>query len=171
MADVAETIEHSGRRIGRHAWVEMRLFETLGGWSGTVPDPRARAMLARQSHHHAWHAELWHDLLPALPHLPRSEMVVPDETDAEVVATLNSLDASDPDAASDDATAARLTAAYHLALPHLIATYTDHLEHTTVITDAPTTRVLRLILADLADDRAAGDDLITDLSAGSVRSA
>ena len=30
MADVAETIEESGRRIGRHSWVEARLFEIVG---------------------------------------------------------------------------------------------------------------------------------------------
>ena len=30
MADVAETIEESGRRIGHHAWVEARLFEVVG---------------------------------------------------------------------------------------------------------------------------------------------
>ncbi len=34
--DDSQTIEESGRRIGGHAWVEMRLFEKLGRWSGVV---------------------------------------------------------------------------------------------------------------------------------------
>jgi hypothetical protein len=157
MADLAETIDESGRRIGHHAWVEMRLFETLGQWSGSVPEPRAKALLASQSHHHAWHAELWHALLPALPHLPAADLVAPAEDDAEVVASLAALD----DAGDDTVT--RLAAIYGTVLPHLIAAYTDHLAHTTIVTDAPTIRALRLTLADLTADLAAGDDLIAVL--------
>mgnify|MGYP003403007899 CR=1 FL=1 len=70
MADVAETIDESGRRIGHHAWIEMRLFETVGAWVASVSEPEVKALLAAQSHHHAWHAELWHGLLPGLPHMP-----------------------------------------------------------------------------------------------------
>jgi hypothetical protein len=161
MAHLTETIERSGRRIGGHAWIEMRLFEVLGRWSGTVVDPRARALFARQSFHHAWRAELWNDLLPALPHLPASGLVVPDQWSAELVATLGELDErSDP--ATDDGVADRLNAVYGVALPQLIEGYTDHLEHTTVVADGPTTRVLRLTLADLADDLTAGEALRAD---------
>lgn len=160
MAHVTETIERSGQRIGRHAWIEMRLFEVLGRWSGSVVEPQARALFARQSHHHAWHAELWHDLLPALPHLPAAELVAPDDAAAQLVAALGDMDGS-TEPASDDGVAARLDAVYGVALPQLVDSYTDHLEHTTVIADGPTTRVLRLVLADLADDRAAGEELRT----------
>jgi len=159
MPDVAETIDESGRRIGHHAWVEMRLFETLGRWSGSVREPRARALFASQSHHHAWHAEMWHGLLPALPHLPTSDLVTPTDDDAALVATLTALDEA------DEPVAARLAAVYGTVLPHLVATYTDHLAHTTVATDAPTIRVLRLTLADLTADLAAGTDLAAALNA------
>jgi hypothetical protein len=178
MADVAETIEESGRRIGHHAWIEVRLFETLGRWSGTEADPRARALFARQSLHHAWHAEMWHDVLPALPHVPTATLVVPDAADAEVIARLEVLDEpqsghpgdTDPGgdgAASaggpgpDDLTAARLAAVYDDALPHLVASYTGHMALTTAITDGPAIRVLRLVMADLTDDHTAGRALLT----------
>jgi hypothetical protein len=161
MAHATETIERSGQRIGRHAWIETRLFELVGRWSGTVVDPRARALFGRQSHHHAWHAELWHGLLPALPHLPASGLVVPDEASARLAATLVDLD-DRTDPAADDGVAARLDAVYGVALPQLVGSYTDHLEHTTVVADGPTTRVLRLVLADLADDLAAGEALRED---------
>jgi hypothetical protein len=166
MADVAETIEESGRRIGHHAWIEMRLFETLGRWSGTVPEPRAKALLASQSYHHAWHAELWHGLLPAIPHMPAADLVAPDETGAQIVASLASFDEEaegHEDGDGHGSTVARLTALYEVALPHLVDTYTDHLEHTTIVTDGPTARVLRLALNDLADDLVAGDDMIDAL--------
>jgi hypothetical protein len=186
MAEGPETIEQSARRIGRHAWLEMRLFEVLGRWSGTVPDPRARAAFATHSRQHAWHAELWHGLLPAVPHLGAAELVAPDEAAAAIVAGLDALDAggegasaagdeggsgddsagdgpgtdtSVADAPSLDTTAA-LTAVYREALPHLVRAYTDHLAVTTPVTDAPTIRVLRLVLGDLDDERASGDALI-----------
>jgi hypothetical protein len=157
MADVAETIEASGRRIGHHAWIEMRLFETLGRWSGTVADPRAKALLASQSHHHAWYAELWHALLPALPHLAAADLVAQSEATSELVAALAELD----DAPRDDV--ARLTAIHRVALPQVAAAYRDHLALTTPVTDGPAIRALGLVLADLEADTRAGLDLIAAL--------
>jgi hypothetical protein len=162
MADVAETIEESGRRIGRHAWAEARLFEIVGRWAGTVDEPRSRALFGRQSAHHAWHAELWHGLLPALPHLADTQLVAPDETDSELVAALAALDEAD-DAGAPAAASARLIALHRRALPRLLASYDDHLVHTTPVTDGPTVRVLRLVRTDLTEDIAAGDALIAAL--------
>ena len=156
MADVAETIEQSARRTGHHAWLEMRLFEILGRWSGTVAEPRARVLFATHSQHHAWHAELWHGLLPALPHLAAADLVAPDEADAAVVAALETLD--------DAATEARLTAIYGDTLPHVARSYGAHLALTTPVTDGPAIRALRLALADLDADLAAGEALVAALS-------
>ena len=173
MADVAETIEESGRRIGHHAWVEARLFEVVGAWAGTVTEPRSRALFARQSAHHGWHVELWHGLLPALPHLADTQLVAPDSADAEIVASLAAFD-DRPDTADTDAGDApgspdasiaagatdRLVALYRRALPTLLAAYDDHLAHTSPVADGPTMRVLRLVRTDLAEDIAAGEELI-----------
>lgn len=145
MATTAETIEQSGRRIGGHAWVEMRLFETLGRWSGVVDDPRARVVLAAASRHHAWHAELWMGLLPGLPHLATAELVAPGDGAAAMVAALEDLD----DAPSDQ----RIAALVQVAFPQVIDRYTTHLGLTVPVADAPTARVLRLALADLRADR------------------
>jgi hypothetical protein len=164
MADVAETIDESGRRIGHHAWIEMRLFETVGAWVASVSEPEVKALLAAQSHHHAWHAELWHGLLPGLPHLPAADLVAPADADAEVIASLDDLAEHDLGPGADR-TGARLVALYRVALPHLIAGYTDHLARATVVTDGPTIRALRLALADVEHDRQAGDDLIGSLVA------
>lgn len=176
MADVAETIEESGRRIGHHAWVEARLFEVVGGWAGTVTEPRSRALFARQSAHHGWHVELWHGLLPALPHLADTQLVAPDSADAEIVASLAAFDdrsdtgdtdAGDAPGDRDGSTAAgatdRLVALYRRALPALLAAYDDHLARTSPVADGPTMRVLRLVRADLAEDIAAGEALIDAL--------
>jgi hypothetical protein len=170
MADVAETIEESGRRIGHHVWVEARLFEVTGRWSGTVDEPRTRALLGRQSRHHAWHVQLWHDLLPALPHLGPSQLVASGEDGAEMIAALEGLDdeadddVDDTPEAGTDAAVARLTALVRDAVPALERAYEDHLARTAPLTDGPTVRVLRLVLADLADDRTAGEALLDTLA-------
>src|ERR687897_443212 len=71
--DAPSTLEAIALRIGRYRWIEMRLFEALGGWVTDVPELDAKALLATHSRHHGWHAELWHDLLPELPVLPTTD--------------------------------------------------------------------------------------------------
>jgi len=55
---------------GHYAWIEMRLFEALGGWVATVPEldvRRAGPALATTT----LDAELWHKRLPELaPEMP-----------------------------------------------------------------------------------------------------
>ena len=60
------TVEESARRVGNYKWIEMRLFEALGGWVATVPELDVKMVLGRHCYHHAWHAELWHKRLPEL---------------------------------------------------------------------------------------------------------
>ncbi len=152
MAAVAETIEQSGCRIGGHAWIELRLFETVGGWVTTVPELEAKATLATQSHHHAWHAELWHGLLPSIPgHPGPADLVAPAGDGAQ--ALVEAL-------AEAPGTVERLVGLYRVTLPYLVAAYTDHLALTTPVTDGPTVRALRLVLSDEEEDRAAGESLL-----------
>ena len=159
MSAGAETIEQSGRRIGGHAWVELRLFEIVGGWVTSVPELEAKTTLAAQSHHHAWHAELWHGLLPAVPHLPATDLVAPpSERTAALLAAL-----ADP---GESTTLDRLVGLYRVTVPTLVAAYEDHLARTTPVTDGPTIRALHLVLADEEADRQAGEDLLAALIAG-----
>ena len=140
MTAAAETLEASARRIGRHAWVEQDLFETVGGWVTSTPEPAVKAVLAAQSLHHAWRAEQWYGLLPAVPHLPVEDLVTPPP------------DMLPP---AGDGTAARLAWLVDQALPALLATYADHLAAATPLTDGPTIRILGLVTADVQADLAA----------------
>ena len=151
---VAETLEESARRIGHHAWIELRLFETLGAWVTAVPELEAKAVLAAQSYHHAWHAELWHGLLPSVPHLHGPDLVVP--SGPATAAQIDSL-------AAATGTVERLAGLYEVVLPALMAAYRDHLGRTTPVTDAPTIRALRLVLADSEDDARTGERLLRSL--------
>ncbi|TML59740.1 MAG: hypothetical protein E6G17_10815 [Actinobacteria bacterium] len=31
-------VEETARRVGNYKWIEMKLFEALGGWVATVPE-------------------------------------------------------------------------------------------------------------------------------------
>lgn len=157
VAQVAETIEVSGRRIGGHAWIETRLFEVLGRWSQLVPEPRARALLARQSRHHAWHAELWHKRLPELREMNPDRLAVPPND--EMVRFVEAL--TEPEA--PELTIEKLVGVYRVLIPHKIAAYTYHLNNTSTITDAPTIRSIKFILQDEFDDWRDGEMLIQSL--------
>jgi hypothetical protein len=132
----------------------MRLFETIGSWVTSVPELEAKAVLAAQSHHHAWHAELWHGLLPSIPDLAAADLVAP--ADEATRALIESL--AEP--AGPGGTVQRLERLYREVVPQLIAAYRDHLDHTTPVTDGPTIRALHLVLSDEEDDRLAGESLL-----------
>jgi hypothetical protein len=157
---VAETIEQAGRRVGGHAWVAARLFEMTGRWSTSVDDPRARAWLGAASRRYGWHAELWHGLLPAVPHLAVDELVSPPDVLAPLLAELDGLDglagAEDADRAGSDAPVdgrtARLADLTDRVLEAAIDELEQHRDVTTPISDGPTLRVLSLVLADMPAD-------------------
>jgi hypothetical protein len=158
MIRVAETIEQSGRRIGQHAWIEMRLFEAIGAWVTSVPELEVKAVLAAQSHHHAWHAELWHGLLPSIPDLRTADLVAPADEATRAIAD------SLAEPLGPGETVARLARLYRDVVPGLIATYRDHLDRTTPVTDGPTIRALHLVLTDEEDDLLAGESLLAGLA-------
>ena len=150
----AETLEESARRIGQHAWIEQRLFEILGAWVTAVPELEAKAVLATQSYHHAWHAELWHGLLPSVPHIHAPDLVTP--ADATIAEQIDSL-------AAATGTVEKLAGLYEVVLPALIDAYTEHLERTTPVTDGPSIRALRLVLADEEADARTGERVLQSL--------
>lgn len=165
-ANRALTLEEAARRIGRYAWVEMRLFEVLGGWVPTVPELDVKLHLGTHADHHAWHAQLWHERLPSLPHLPVDELVRPgDGVDAF-------MDALGEPRGSDQ-TVEKLVGLYRVLVPHKVAAYTHHRERTTAVADAPTTRALDLALRDEVDGWLEGNRLLASLllDEGDVRRA
>jgi hypothetical protein len=153
------TIEESARRLGHFRWIEMRLFEVLGGWVQTTPDPQVKVWLAEVSRHHAWHAELLEERLPEVRELsPERQTVAPDAAVAAYVDALMALDG--PDVTTD-----RLVGAYDVLVPRLVAAYTAHLLRCTPVADVAVARSVRFILADLSDDLAAARVLLDALTA------
>ena len=153
----AFSVEETARRVGNYKWMEMRLFEVLGGWVATVPEIDVKLRLGTHCYHHAWHSELWHKRLPELREMNPEKLTVP--ANDELVTFVDAL--TEPEA--PDQTIEKLVGVYRVLLPHLIAAYTYHRNNTSSITDAPTIRSLDFALADDFEDWRDGEMLIQSL--------
>jgi hypothetical protein len=161
------TLEEQAHRIGHHIWLETRLFEVLGGWITVVSEPEAKVCLASHSRHHAWHAELWHKQLPAVPHLPADQLVAP--AHAQLAAALGVLAGAETDGGgaepdSGDGTLTRLVGMYRVVVPRVITAYRRDLESASPISDAPMLHTLRHLLSDEIEDWREGEQLIQSLA-------
>ena len=147
----------SARRVGNYKWIEMRLFEALGGWVATVPELDVKLVLGRQCYHHAWHAELWNKRLPELREMNTERLTEPPND-----AMVQFVDAMrEPEA--PELTIEKLVGVYRVLIPRKIAAYTFHMNATSRITDAPTIRSLNFILQDELEDWREGEMLLQSL--------
>jgi hypothetical protein len=153
----AFTVEETARRVGNYKWIEMRLFEALGGWVATVPELDVKMRLGTHCYHHAWHAELWHKRLPELREMNPDRLTVP--ASPEVVAFMEAV--TGPEAPEE--TIEKLVGVYRVLIPRKIAAYTYHLNNTSTITDAPTIRSLKFALADEFEDWRDGEMMLQSL--------
>jgi hypothetical protein len=108
------------------------LFETLGGWVTSTDDPALQRRFAQAAHRHAWHAQLWSDRRPTIPLEPATPTRV--------------------DAATEDATPALRLAWYLDQIDRLRADLIALSGRIDSQLDPSTTRVISLILADLAGE-------------------
>jgi hypothetical protein len=149
----------AGHLVGGYRWLEHRLFEITGAWSGEAGAPALRVHLFEASHQHAWHADMWADRLPVLDGTDPEALTVPVGPVAGPL--LDELDELAARAASGpDADVTWLTGLCRVVLPRLIATYGRHLAAASAVTDAPTVRVLRLVLRDEVESWQAGESLL-----------
>jgi hypothetical protein len=150
-------VEESAARIGHYKWIEMRLFEALGGWVATVPELDVKLRLGTHCYHHAWHAELWHKRLPELREMNPDRLTRP--PNEEMAAFVDAM--TEPEA--PELTIEKLVGVYRVLIPHKIAAYTYHLNNTSPITDAPTIRSLKFALGDEMEDWRDGEMMLQSL--------
>ncbi|MBA2624192.1 MAG: hypothetical protein H0U89_01060 [Acidimicrobiia bacterium] len=150
-------VEDTARRVGHYKWIEMKLFEALGGWIATVPELDIKMRLGTHCYHHAWHADLWNKRLPELREMNPDRLTVP--ANDELVTFVDAL--TEPEA--PELTLEKLVGVYRVLIPHKVAAYTYHRNGTSRITDAPTIRSLTFILQDEQEDWREGEMLIQSL--------
>jgi hypothetical protein len=153
----AFTVEETARRVGHYKWIEMKLFEITGAWLAIVPELEAKYRLGLHCYQHAFHSEQWARRLPELREMnPQRLTTAPNEAFERFVDALAS--PQEPDLSIE-----KLVGLYRVLLPHLIATYTFHLNNTATITDAPTVRALELCLRDDIEQWREGEMLLMSL--------
>src|SRR3982074_2940651 len=85
----AFSAEEAPRRLGNYKWVEMRLFEALGGWVATVPELDVKMRLGTHCYKNAWAPEMWQKRRPALRERNPERLTAP--ANEEVVAFMDAL--------------------------------------------------------------------------------
>ena len=151
-------VEESARRVGNYKWLEMRLFEALGGWVATVPELDVKLVLGRHCYHHAWHAELLDKRLPELREMNTERL---DRAGERRDGGVRRGDARARGAGAHDREARRRLSG--CCMPRKIAAYTYHLNGTSRITDSPTQRSLGFMLQDEFEDWREGEMLLQSL--------
>jgi hypothetical protein len=151
-AQGGRTLHEAATVNGANRWLEMRVFEIVGGWVSTVPEVDVKLALATQGYHHAWHAELWEDRLPVLAGINTDELTAPASEGWErLIAIL---------AEPETPTIERLAGLYRVVLPHKISAYRAQRAATDVLAEGATTRALDLVLADEIADWQEGEALL-----------
>ena len=152
------TLGEAALLAGSHRWVEVRLFEILGGWVASTAEVDAKLLFDRHSQHHAWRADQWWDRLPLLAEVDRDALVLaPSAAVADAVEAL----AAVADARSEVAGAvARLAGVYRVALPRLAGAYQRHRSQANPASDSAAIRTLDLLLPDVAADWREGEILL-----------
>lgn len=147
-------LEQAARLAGSYCWVERRLFAVLGTWAPADPVPEARALFDVLSQQHAWHAELWSERLPVLDAVEPEALTVAPDADVERLFDVLS---------GPGGTLLRLASLARVVLPRLVVGYALHLRRSSSTSDAPTVRLLRLVLADETDAWVACEAMIQHL--------
>ena len=143
-----------GRRMGFERWAALRTFETFGGWIESVPEPEVKRLLGTQCPIFAWHAQLWQERIPAVGELtPESATRPPSPGGAAFIDAVQ--------APAD--TILRLTGAFRVLVAHHVAAHSAWRGATDPMVDAPTARVLDLIVRDELDAWRAGDAMLRSL--------
>jgi hypothetical protein len=150
-------VEETARMVGSYAWIEVRLFEALGGWVATVPELDVKILFGRHCYHHACHSQAFSKRLPELREINPERATQPaNEGLAAFAAAL-----AEPGA--PELTIEKMVGVYRVLLPRMVATYSAHAALTSPITDAPTVRILDQVLRDDFADWAEGEAVLQTL--------
>ncbi|HEX4982466.1 MAG TPA: hypothetical protein VFV63_12235 [Ilumatobacteraceae bacterium] len=137
--------------VARAIAVELVLFEAFGRWISTTSQVSAKPLLAAASRRHGWHAELWRERFPLIPGADADQAVAEARSNlGALVDALAVFDAlpSGPGRLAVEGIAATAMARQYRAVKDLIDP----------LLDAPTARVLELVIADVeASPTTAGD--------------
>ncbi|MPY94883.1 MAG: hypothetical protein GEV08_18025 [Acidimicrobiia bacterium] len=148
------TLDELAGWLGHAHYLERRCYEILGSWVAPTPEPQAKAVLAEQCYHHAWHAEVWARRFPAGYGRDLDSAARP--ASAGLAAALDQL-------ASAPGTVERLAGFFRVLQPRKIVVY-DRLRRTSSdVSDRPVLRWLDVVVTDEVEDWRRGEALVQAL--------
>jgi len=158
----ALTLAESATLLGQYQWIEQRLYELTGRWSGESSVPAVQLYLDELSAQHGWHAGLWDERLPIVDGLDRRAPGGHRDSGARLL--LDAVGADEPAPGDGPVrTLRRMAGLCRVVLPRLIVTYDRHLARAVPVADGPVTRVLRLVVRDEVEAWQAGEALVERL--------
>lgn len=135
-------IDEAAQRVGELAWVEQRLFEVLGAWAASTPEPGLKVVLATQSRLHGDHVLTLTAVLPDTRDHDPEALVAPPAVDP--TAALDGLAERDE----------RLRTLLDEVLPAHLGALERFVADASPISDGPARRA---VAAVLDEDRAAAE--------------
>ena len=149
-------------RIGRLVWVEERLFEVVGEWSGAEPVHAAAVLFGSTSRHHGWHSQVLRECLPTSVQLREgSPVTAPTSGWQSAIAAMRSFD-------GEDATTMRLASLVRVVNPWLSRETGALIDVSRPTSDAAAARWLRFVGLDHDDDGSVAAELLDELQANTV---
>jgi hypothetical protein len=142
------SVEASAKLIRHYRYAEERLMRTLGGWIALTPEVPAKLLFGRHVWDCAQHADLWGRRLPEL----RARAQESEPANERFVHFMTLLESAEGSAQ----TVERLTGAYRVLKPHLIAIYERHLGMANPVYEPPTRRILARCIEEERRHVAAG---------------
>jgi hypothetical protein len=151
------SVEASARLIRHYRYTEERLMRILGGWIALTPELPAKLLFGRHVWDCAQHADLWGKRLPEL----RAPAQQSEPSSERFVRFMDLLESAE----DRRQTAERVTGAYRVLKPHLIAVYERHLAAANPVYEPPTRRILQRCIEEERRHATAGAVVIAALFA------
>jgi hypothetical protein len=155
----APTLASTAVRLGGWRWVDLRLFEVVGGWAAEVPEPAAKVWLAAAARHHAWRADQWTDRFPRLREFDLAAATVAPDGWEPALAALSGTGRPP----GEVPTAARLAGLVRVVLPRLVVGHDALLSALSPEADGALRRTLKMVVADEVDDWRTGESILQAL--------
>ncbi len=146
----AFSVDENARRLRCYRYAEARCMEAEAGWAASMPTIKVKLALGEHQFQDAWHAQWLGERLTGLREVRALDMAAPpmlrasyvDEPPNEAFAQfIEELQDADDELL-------RLTGLYRVLKTHLTVYYRHHMLVTDQVCDAPTVRILRMILAE-----------------------
>ena len=150
------TVVQTAQVLGELHWAVTRLFAVSGVWASEADRPDIAVSMATSSRHLGWHATDLETLFPDSVLL--ADEAVSRPAGHEIVDALDAIEAT---AGSLE----RLAVLYRVLLSRLAAHCVAVERSTAAHADAPLTRILGFLLADIRRDRDDGEACLTRLLA------